>query len=164
MQREQAVLAVDRAQDALALRHLQNADARVSLGGRERQLLVARDDDRAGNRRQVARLTALIVVLHQLVDLLADDLALVGLVARRDAALEEVPVHLRRLRRAGLRFAAARRRLRAVAVAQHLESDKLVDVTGRQRSLVELHAELLHPNRGDVDHRFESKTLQPGPV
>jgi hypothetical protein len=26
--------------------------------------------------------------------------------------------------------------------------------------LVELHAELLHPNRGDVDHRFASKTLR----
>jgi len=50
------------------------------------------------------------------------------------------------------------RRLRAVAVIEHLEADQLIDVTGGQRSLVELHAELLHPNRGDVDHRFESKT------
>jgi hypothetical protein len=28
--------------------------------------------------------------------------------------------------------------------------------------LVELHAELLHTNRGDVDHRFESRTLEAG--
>ena len=69
VQREQPVLAVDRAQDAFALGHLQDADARVVVGRLERQLLVARDDDGAGNRRQVARLAALLVVLHELVDL-----------------------------------------------------------------------------------------------
>ena len=103
VQREQPVLAVDRAQDPFALRHLQDADARVALGRLERQLLVAGDDHRAGNRRQVARLAALLVVLHELVDLLADDLALVGLLARRDAPLEKVPVHFRRRRHARLR-------------------------------------------------------------
>ena len=36
------------------------------------------------------------VVLHQLVDLPADDLALVRLLARGDAALQQVPIHLRR--------------------------------------------------------------------
>ena len=41
VQREQAVLAVDRAQDAFALRHFQNADARVVVGRLKRQLLVA---------------------------------------------------------------------------------------------------------------------------
>ena len=126
--------------------------------GLERQLLVARDDHRAGNRRQVARLAALLVVLHELVDFLADDLALVGLVARRDAPLEKIPVHLRRLRQPRLLLAAAHWRLRVLAVAQDLEPHQLVDVTGGQRSLVELHAELLHPNRGDVDHRFEAQT------
>ena len=150
VQREQTMLAVDGAQDAFALGHLQHADARFVLGRLERQLLVARDDDRAGNRRQIARLPALLVVLHELVDLPADDLALVGLLARGDAALQQVPVDL------GGRAAAlpaADRRLGLLAVAQHLEADELVDVTGGQGGLVELDSELLHPNRGDVDHR-----------
>src|SRR5436190_1275405 len=32
----------------------------------------------------------------QLIDLFADDVALIGLLARRDASFEQVPVHLRR--------------------------------------------------------------------
>ena len=44
VQREQPVLAVDRAQDAFALGHFQDADARIAVGRLERQLLVARDD------------------------------------------------------------------------------------------------------------------------
>ena len=95
VQRQQAVLAVDGAQDAFALRHLQAADPRAAFGRLEAQLLVARDDHGAGNRRQVARLAALLVVLDQLVDLLADDLALIRLLVRRDAALEQIPVDLR---------------------------------------------------------------------
>ena len=164
VQREQSVLPVDRAQDALALRHLQDADARIAVRGRERQLLVARDDDGARNRRQIARLAALLVVLHELVDFLADDLALIRLVARRDAPLEKIPVHLGRRRQTRLLLPAAHRRLRVLAVVQDFEANELVDVAGRQRSLVELHAELLHSNRGDVDHRFESRTLLAGPL
>ena len=129
VQREQAMLPVDRAQDAFALGHLQRADARVVVGRLKRQLLVARDDHRARNRRQIARLTALLVVLHELVDLPADDLALVGLLARGDAALQQVPVHLGR-RAAAL--PAPDRRLGLLAVAQHLEPDELVDITGGQ--------------------------------
>ena len=117
----------------------------------ETQRLVARDDDRAGNRRQIARLAALLVVLHQLVDLLADDLALIGLLARADAPLEQVPVHLRSVRRRLL--APAADRLRLLAVTEHLEPDQLVDVAGGQGGLVELHPELLHPDGGDADHR-----------
>ena len=94
VQREQAVLSVDRAQDAFALGHLQAADPRAAFGRLEAQLLVARDDHGAGNRRQVARLAALFVVLHQLFDLLADDLALIRLFVRGDAALEQIPVDL----------------------------------------------------------------------
>src|SRR5205823_774222 len=93
----------------------------------------------------------LLVVLHELVDLAADDLPLIGLLARRNAALEQVPVHLRR-RGAVLLLPAADRRLAAVAVAEDLEPDQFVDVAGRQRSLVELHAKLLHPDRGNIDH------------
>ena len=96
VQREQPVLAVDRAKDPLALRHLQPADDRARLDRLESELLVAGDDDGARNGRQVARLPALLVILHEFVDLSPDDLALVGLLARGDPALEQVPVHLRR--------------------------------------------------------------------
>ena len=41
VQRQQAVLPVDRAQDPFALGHLQDADAGVAIGRLERQLLVA---------------------------------------------------------------------------------------------------------------------------
>ena len=59
------------------------------------------------------------------------------------------------LRRRGRRLlAAAAHRLRLLAVAEHLEPDQLVDVAGAQGGLVELHAELLHPNRGDANHRL----------
>src|SRR5207249_12335920 len=63
------LLPVDRAQNPLALRHLQDADARVVVHRLKRELLVAGDDDGAGDRRQIARLAALLVVLDQLVDL-----------------------------------------------------------------------------------------------
>jgi hypothetical protein len=107
------------------------------------------DDDRAGNRGQIARLAALLVVPDQFVDLPADDLPLVGLVVRRDPALEDVPVHLRRHAAA---LPSAHGRVVLLAVAQHLEADELVDVLGRERRLVEPHAELLHLNGGDIDH------------
>src|SRR5439155_5023936 len=147
VQREQPVLAVNRAQNAFTLGDLEDAHALVAVHGLKRQLLVAGDDDGARDRRQVARLTTLFVILHELVDLAPDDLALVRLLARRDAPLEEIPVHLRR-RHPGLLLAATNRRLRRVAVTQHFESNELVDVTRRQRSLIELHAELLHADRG----------------
>ena len=57
VQRQQAVLPVDGAQHALALRHLQPADRAALLDRLERELLVGGDDDRAGNGRQIARLT-----------------------------------------------------------------------------------------------------------
>ena len=158
VQGEQAVLAVNRAQDAFALGHLQDADALVAVGRLKRQLLVARDDDGARNRRQVARQAALLVVLHELVDLLPNDLALVSLFARRDAPFEEVPVHLRGRGQSGP-LAAAHARLPPFAVAQNLEPDELIYVTGSQGSLVELHAELLHANRGNIDHRLSPSRL-----
>ena len=150
VQREQAMLAVDRAQDAFALGHLQRAERRAALDRLELQRLVAGDDDGAGDRRQVARLPALLVVLDQLVDLAADDRALIGLLARGDAPLEQIPVDLRRRGRRLL--AAAADRLRLFAVVEHLEPHELVDVVGRERCLVELHPELLHPDGGDADH------------
>ena len=148
VQREQAVLPVDGAQDAFALRHLQHAERRAALDGLELQRFVARDDDGAGNRRQIPRLAALLVVGDELVDLPADDRALVGLVARRDAALEEIPVDLRRR---GALLAAAADRLRLLAVVEDLEPHELVDVVGGEGCLVELHPELLHPDGGDAD-------------
>ena len=127
--------------------HLQPADRGARLDRLERQLLVARDDDGAGNRRQVAGLTALLVVLHEFVDLSPDDLALVGLLARRDAPLEQVPVHLRRRL-----LLAAPNGLPGLAVVQHLEANQLVDVSGSQRGLIELHPKLLHPDGSHVNH------------
>jgi hypothetical protein len=94
VQREQPMLAVDRAEDAFAFRDFQRADRRARFRRLELEGLVAGDDDRAGNRRQVARLPALFVVLDQLVDLPPDDLPLVGLFARRDPTFEQVPIDL----------------------------------------------------------------------
>jgi len=76
VERQQPVLAVDGAQNAFALGHLEDADTRVVVGRLEGQPLVTRNDDRAGNRRQIAGLTTLLVVLHEFVDLAADDLAI----------------------------------------------------------------------------------------
>ena len=88
MQREQPVLAVDCAQDPFALRHLQHSQPPIVARRLERQFLVARDDHRARDRWEIPRLTALLVVLHELVDLAADDLALIRLFVRGDATFE----------------------------------------------------------------------------
>src|SRR5262245_44778160 len=150
MQLEQPVLVVDGAQNPLALRHLECADAWVVVRCRKRQLFVAADDDGARNGRQVAGLPALFVVLDELVDLLANDLPLIGLLARRDAALEQIPVDFRWQRT--WTGPAAAYAVGTVCVIQHLEPDKLVDITGSQGRLVELDAELLHADRSHVDH------------
>ena len=91
---EYALLAVDRAEDAFTLRHLQRAERRVAADRIKLQRFIARDDDGAGNRRQIACLATLLVVLHELVDLASDDLTLVGLLARGDPSLEQIPVDL----------------------------------------------------------------------
>jgi hypothetical protein len=148
VQREQAMLAVDGAKDPLALRDLQEAERRVGLDRLELQRFVTRDDDGAGDRRQVPGLAALLVVGDELVDLPPDDRALVGLFARGDAALQQIPVDLRRR---GVLLLAAADRLRLLSVVEDFESHELVDVVGRERCLVELHPELLHPNGGDAD-------------
>jgi hypothetical protein len=59
--------------------------------------------------------------LDQFVDLFADDLPLVGLFAGRNAAFEQVPVHLRRGR--GRLLAPTPDRLSLFTVAEDLESD-----------------------------------------
>ncbi|MEZ5418545.1 MAG: hypothetical protein R2708_14545 [Vicinamibacterales bacterium] len=133
-------------QDAFALGHLQRAERTAKRP--PRTTISSHEMMTAPSRRQVACLAALLVCWDELVDLLADDLALVGLLARRDPAFEEVPADL------GRRFLPpAHPGGRMVTVAEHLEAHQLVDVTGRQGGLVELHSELLHPNRGDADHR-----------
>ena len=53
--------------------------------------------------------------------------------------------------------AIAHGRLPALAVVEHFEADQLVDVARGQRGLIELHAELLHANGGDVDHKVRSR-------
>ena len=42
---------------------------------------------------------------------------------------------------------------RLVLVTQHFEAHKLVDIAGRQGGLIELHAELLHPDSRYADHK-----------
>ena len=42
--------------------------------------------------------------------------------------------------------------LPGLAIAEDLESNELVDIAGSQRGLIELHAELLHPNGSHVNH------------
>src|SRR5262245_6602415 len=148
MQGEQPVLAIDGAQDALTRRHLQRADCPVFDDGVEPQALVARDDHRSRDGREVACLPALLVVLDELFDLSADDLALVRLFVGGDAALEEVPVDLGR----GAPAPAAHWLVSLIAVAQDLETHELVDVVGSQGGLIELHAELVHADGGDVEH------------
>jgi hypothetical protein len=98
---------------------------------------------------QIAGLPALLVVLDQLFDLLADDLALIGLLARRDSSLKQVPVDLGLRRLLGAAYPSS-----LVDVTEDLESDELVDVAGGQRGLIELHAKLLHFDCGNADHRF----------
>jgi hypothetical protein len=150
VQGQEAMLTVDGAQDPLPLRNLESANPRILAGGLEPERFIARDDHRSGNGREIPGLAALFVVLNELVDLPADDLALIGLVVGRNAALEQVPVHLRRRRHA--LPASPADRLRPFSVTQHFETDELVDVACAEGSLVELHAELLHADRGDADH------------
>src|SRR5260370_40725186 len=61
MQGEQAMLPVDRAQDAFPLRDLEDAERRPVVDRLELQRCVARDDDGAGERWQVTGLKALLV-------------------------------------------------------------------------------------------------------
>jgi hypothetical protein len=44
-----------------------------------------------------------------------------------------------------------------VAVPQHLETHELINIVGRQRCLIELHAELVHADCGNIHHRFASR-------
>jgi hypothetical protein len=148
VKREEPMLAVDGAQDPFSLRNFQASDRRKTVHGLERQFFVAGDDHRARNGRKVLRLPALLVILDEFVDLSPDDLPLVGFLARCDAAFEQVPVHLRRR----LLLAAAHGLLPGIAVTQHLETNELIDILGRESGLVELHAKLLHPDRSDADH------------
>ena len=133
VQRQQPMLSVDRPEDAFAFRHFQNPNPRIVGRRLEGELLVAGDDDGAGDRRQVARLPALLVVLHELVDLAPDDLPLIRLLVGRDPPLEKIPVDLRDRRTGrGFLLAAAHRRLGAFGVTEHFEADELVDIAGSQ--------------------------------
>src|SRR5690606_18985528 len=127
VKRQQSVLSVDRPKNTLAFGYFQDAQRRIAGSRLVLQRLVTGNNDGARNRGQVSGLSALLVVSHELVDLLANDLALVRLVARRDAPLEEIPAHFRCSRAAphGLAF-------RRFAVVEHLEADQLVDIAGRE--------------------------------
>ena len=126
VQGQQPMLTVDGAQDPFALGHLQHANPGVLAGGLEPERFIAGNDHGSRDGRQIPGLPALLVVLNELVDLPADDLTLIGLVVGRNAALEQVPVHLRRRRHA--LPASPADRLCPFPVAQDFETDQLVDV------------------------------------
>src|SRR5438128_186977 len=119
VERQQAVLAVEGAQHALLGGDLEHAEHAVRAGGRELEAPVRDQQDGARDGGQVPGLGALRVVSDQLGDLLLDDRALVGFGARRDALLEQLPVHARGLLLLALR---TRRRVRAAVVGEHLEA------------------------------------------
>src|SRR5437773_486907 len=116
----------------------------------EREALFRGDDHGARDRGQRRRVLALAVVRGELVDLLADDGALVRGLALADSFLEAVPVHSRPR---AARFGRFRLRLRAVpGISEHFELHESVDVFGGESGLVELHAELLDAACRDGDH------------
>src|SRR5690348_5088694 len=86
VQREQTMLSVNSPKNAFAFWHLETPDRRSGFDGFECQFFVARDNDGASDRWQIPRLTTLLVVLNQFVDLSPDDLPLIGLFARGDTA------------------------------------------------------------------------------
>src|SRR3989441_3928557 len=149
VEREQAVLAVEHAQDTVLLGDLQEPEVVVTGDWGEGEPLLGGDDDRAGDRGQRPGVLALLVVRHQLVDLPADDRPLIGGLAFGDPLLEHVPVHPRPRARAAL----LRCLLRSARIAEHFELHEPVDVLCREAGLVELHPELLYPTRGDSNHR-----------
>src|SRR5690606_10503017 len=89
MQGEQPVLAVDGAEDTLALGYLERAQRPLLVDRFKTKRLVARDDHGPRNRGQVACRPTLLVVGDELVALPADDLWMVGLLARSDATLAQ---------------------------------------------------------------------------
>jgi hypothetical protein len=72
----------------------------------------------------------LFVVLNELIDLPANDLSLVGLLTRGNPPFEEIPVDFGN-GGPGPLLDTPNRRLGRVAITEHLEPDKFVDVTGR---------------------------------
>ena len=54
----------------------------------------------------------------------------------------------------GRLLASAADPLRLLAVTEDFEAHELVDVLRGERGLVELHAELLHPDRCDANHKL----------
>ena len=149
VQGEQPVLAVEHAQDAVLLRDLEQAQVVLARHRGEGEALLGGDDDRAGDRGQGARVLAVAIVADQLVDLPADDRALVGGLALADPLLERFPVHARAVR-ALLALAGG---LVRTSVPEHLELDQPVDILGGERRLKEFDPELLHAVRGNRHNR-----------
>src|SRR5499433_245057 len=150
VEREEAVLAIENAQDSMLLGDLEQSEVVLARHGGEGEALLRRNDDRARDGREGARVFAIPIVADELVDLAANDRALVGCLAFADPLLEGFPVDTRAIAALALR---CRRRGRA-RVAQDLELNQPIDVLRRKGSLEELHAKLLHAVRGNGDHQF----------
>src|SRR5262249_23558147 len=114
VKRKKTMLPVNSAEDSFTLWNLEATHSRTRLDRLACQLLVAGDDHGARNGRQIVSLTALFVILDEFVDLSPDDLALIGFLARRDPAFEQIPVHFRR----HLLLPTANRRLPRFAVTK----------------------------------------------
>src|SRR4030095_7483622 len=136
VKREQTMLTVDGPEDSFALGYFEAAHRGSIFHRLKRQLLIAGNNHGAWNRRQVARLTALLVVLHQFVDFSPDDLSLISFFARRNSTFQQIPIHFR-LR---LLLAARHGWLARFAVAETLEPNELVDIPGGKGGLIKLHA------------------------
>src|SRR5262245_48185840 len=148
VERQQPMLAVEHAEHAVLFRDLQQADVVVAGHRREREPPLGGDDDRPGNGRERARVLALPIIRHELVDLPADDRPLVSRLALADSLLESIPVDAR----TGLVPPLRGLLTGTTRVAEDLEFHQPVDVLGRESCLVELHTELLHAARRHGNH------------
>src|SRR5262252_3189282 len=145
VEREEAVLAIEHAQDSMLLGDLEQSQVVLARHGCEGEALLGRNDDRARDGREGARVLAIPVVADELVDLAADDRALVGCLAFANPLLEGFPVDAR---------AIAALALRCRGRGPDSELDQPIDVLRRKGSLEELHAKLFHAVRGNGDHQF----------
>jgi hypothetical protein len=111
-------------------------------------VLLADDDDRARDGREVAGLAAVPVVLEEFLDLPPDDRPLEGGLALPDPLFQDLPVDLGPLGAApgGAGCGLGR------PVPQDLEADQPANVRSREDRLVELNSELPDDVGGDGDH------------
>src|SRR5262249_43994352 len=100
---------------------------------------------------------ALQVIADQLFDLSLNDRPLESVFRRADLLLQELPVDA--AGRLFLALAAAAGRLIARTEGENLEAHERLEVGSREESLVEPHAKLIEPERGNGEHPDPSLNL-----